>query len=113
MQRRDGGDEGEPEPEEDVDLLVDDVEGEDAEAVFLLDRAGGTVLEERALRDLREHLGHRVGPVQRQFVNQSVFHWIEHQSSHNPLWLTRIVRALKSIITTATKNKNLNYLNLT
>jgi hypothetical protein len=32
----DGGDEGEPEPEEDVDLLVDDVEGEDAEAVELL-----------------------------------------------------------------------------
>jgi hypothetical protein len=32
----DGRDEGEPEPEEDIDLLVDDVEGEDAEAVELL-----------------------------------------------------------------------------
>lgn len=36
MQRRDGGDEGEPEPEEEVDLLVDDVEGKDAKAVELL-----------------------------------------------------------------------------
>ncbi len=36
MNGGDGGDEGEPEPEEDVDLLVDDVEGEDAEAVELL-----------------------------------------------------------------------------
>ena len=36
MNGRHGGDEGEPEPEEDVDLLVDDVEREDAEAVELL-----------------------------------------------------------------------------
>ena len=32
----DGGDKGEPEPEEDVDLLVDDVERKDAQAVELL-----------------------------------------------------------------------------
>jgi hypothetical protein len=32
----DGGDEGEPEPEEDVDLLVDDVQRKHAEAVELL-----------------------------------------------------------------------------
>jgi hypothetical protein len=50
-------------PDEDVDLLVDDVQGQDAEAVLLLDRAGGTVLEEGALGHLGEHLGHGVGPV--------------------------------------------------
>ncbi len=38
----DGGPDGEdnvPDPQEDVDLLVDDVEGKDAEAVVPLNRA--------------------------------------------------------------------------
>ena len=38
----DGGDDGEedePEPDEDVDLLIDDVERQDAQAVDGLDRA--------------------------------------------------------------------------
>ena len=51
----DGGDDGEedePEPDEDVDLLVDDVERQDAETVDGLDRARGAVLVERALRHL-------------------------------------------------------------
>jgi hypothetical protein len=52
-------------PYEDVDLFVDDVERQNAESVFLFDRAGGTVLVEGALRHLGEHLGHRVGPVLR------------------------------------------------
>ncbi len=43
------GQEDEPEPQEDVDLLVDDVEGQHAHGVVLLDRAGGTVLVEVAL----------------------------------------------------------------
>ena len=34
--------ENEPEPQEDVDLLVDDVDGEDAEAVKHLDSPSGT-----------------------------------------------------------------------
>ena len=38
----------EPEPQEDVDLLVDDVEGQDAHGVVTLDRAGGTVFVEVA-----------------------------------------------------------------
>ena len=50
-------------PDEDVDLLVDDVDGQDAEAIFLLDRAGGTILVEGALGNLGEHSGHGIGPV--------------------------------------------------
>jgi hypothetical protein len=46
------GEAEEPEPEEDVDLLVHDVEGEDAEAVHCLDGAGRAVLFKRALRHL-------------------------------------------------------------
>ena len=41
----DGGEDGEehePDPQEDVDLLVDDVDGEDAEAVEHLDSPSGT-----------------------------------------------------------------------
>ena len=41
--------EDEPEVEEDVDLLVDDVNGQDAQRVVGLDGAGGSVLVEPAL----------------------------------------------------------------
>jgi hypothetical protein len=50
-------------PDENVDFFIDDVERENAESVLLFDRSGGTVLEEGALRHLREDLGHRVRPV--------------------------------------------------
>ena len=50
-------------PDENVDFFVDDVERENAESVLLFNRSGGTVLEEGALRHLREDLGHRVRPV--------------------------------------------------
>ncbi len=50
-------------PYENVDFFVDDVERENAESVLLFNRSGGTVLEEGALRHLRENLGHRVRPV--------------------------------------------------
>ena len=56
------GEEGEPDPEEDVDLLVDDVDGEDALRVVALDGARGAVLAERALGHAREHPRHRVDP---------------------------------------------------
>lgn len=46
------GENDEPEPEDGVDLLVDDVEGHDAEGVELLYAAGGAVLVEGALGDL-------------------------------------------------------------
>ena len=61
-----GGDEGEedePEPESDVDLLVDDVQPEDTQSVQLDDRARCSVLVERALGHAREHLHHGVRPV--------------------------------------------------
>ena len=41
-----------PEPQEDIDLLVDDVESEDAETVLVLDGARGTILVEGALGHL-------------------------------------------------------------
>ena len=49
VQDGDDGQEDEPEPEEDEDLLVDDVGGEHAEGVVLLQRAGVTVLVEGTL----------------------------------------------------------------
>ena len=55
MQLRHDGQEDEPEPEEDVDLLVDDVEREDAETVELLDGSRGSELVEGAFG----HLGGR------------------------------------------------------
>jgi len=53
----------EPEPEEDVDLLDDDVDGEDAESVMVLDGSRSSVLVEGALGHLGEHPGHGVHPV--------------------------------------------------
>ena len=41
----------EPEPEHDVDLLVDDVQGKDAHGVVSLNCAGGTIFVEGALGD--------------------------------------------------------------
>ena len=46
------GDGDEPEPEEDVDLFVDDVVGQDAQPILVLNRAGGTVLEKRAEKNM-------------------------------------------------------------
>ena len=59
----DDGDDDQPEPDEDVDLLVDDVQRENAEAVFLFDGSGGTVVVEGTLGNLGKYLGHGVGPV--------------------------------------------------
>merc|ERR1719461_952440 len=55
VHREETGDEGkedEPEPEEDVDLLVDDVEREDTETVFCLHRSRRTEFIECTLCDL-------------------------------------------------------------
>ena len=54
------GERDEPEPEEDVDLLVDDVEGQDAEGVVLLHLAGGSELVEGALCHPRKDVDHGV-----------------------------------------------------
>ena len=62
MDSGEDGEEHEPDPEEDVDLLVDDVDGEDALCVVPLDGARGAVLAESALGHAREHPRHRVDP---------------------------------------------------
>ena len=46
------GNDDKPEPEEDVNLLVDDVEGQNANAVKLLNASGGSELVKSALGDL-------------------------------------------------------------
>jgi hypothetical protein len=52
MKSGDDGEDDEPEPEEDVNLLVHDVHAQHAQGVELLDRAGASVLVEGALRHL-------------------------------------------------------------
>ena len=44
----------EPEPQEDVDLLVDDVVGQHAEAILVLHCAGGTILHATKQTDVNE-----------------------------------------------------------
>ena len=58
----DRGQEDEPEVEEDVDLLIDDVQRENTQSVVGLDGAGWSVLTKSTLRDLREDSVHRVHP---------------------------------------------------
>ena len=52
-----------PKPDEDVDLLVDNVERKNAEGVVFLDLTGGAELVERALRHPRKDVDHRIEPV--------------------------------------------------
>ena len=56
VERGQDGKDDEPEPEHDVDLLVDDVKGKDAHGVLSLNRAGGTILVEGALGDPGEKI---------------------------------------------------------
>ena len=59
----DGGEGHQPEPEENKDLLIDDVQGEHAQAILFLNSSGRTVLVEGALGHLREDGLHWVSPV--------------------------------------------------
>ena len=52
-----------PLPDEDVDLFVDNIERENAEAILLLDRTGGTIVVERTLGYLGKYLGHGIRPI--------------------------------------------------
>ena len=52
----------EPEPEEDIDLLVEDVDGKDTLGIMSLDVTTGTVLVEGALGNPGKHPRHRVRP---------------------------------------------------
>jgi len=53
----------EPEPEEDVHFLVDDVQRQNAQGVVLLDCAWRSVLHKRTLGHPREHLDHGIVAV--------------------------------------------------
>jgi len=57
---RDDSNEDEPKPEEDIDLLVDDVERKNAETVNSLYGARGTILVERAFSHFWKDVSHRV-----------------------------------------------------
>ena len=50
----------EPEPEEDIDLLVEDVDGKNTLGIMSLDIPTGSVLVEGALGDPGKYPGHRV-----------------------------------------------------
>ena len=63
VDERQAGQAQEPEPQEHVQLLVDDVERQDAEDVHHLDVARGTVLAEGALGHAREDPDERVDAV--------------------------------------------------
>ena len=52
-----------PLPDEDVDLFVDNIEWENAEAILLLNRTGGTIVVERTLGYLGKYLGHGIRPI--------------------------------------------------
>ena len=58
----DGGEKYEPEIDEDVDLLIDDVEWENTESVVVLDSPGWSVLAELTLGNFGEDSVHRVHP---------------------------------------------------
>lgn len=78
----------EPEPQEDVNLFVNDVQGQDAQTVELLDRTGRTEFVERALGDFGKDSSHRifaflwlqlrhgqhVGAVRREFSAEKEIH---------------------------------------
>ena len=59
----DGGEDDEPEPEEDVDFLVDDVEREDTQTIVALHSSRGSELVEAALCHLREDNSERVNSL--------------------------------------------------
>ena len=63
VEGRDEGEDDEPEPESDVDFLVDDVQTEHTQGVHLLDGSRGSVFVESTLGDPGEHLHHGVRPV--------------------------------------------------
>lgn len=56
----DDGEDDEPEPESDIDLLVDDVESQDTHGVVFLDCAGGSIFVEGTLGYSGENRHHRI-----------------------------------------------------
>ena len=58
----DGSQTEEPEPEGNVNLLVEHIEGKKTESILDLDGARGSVVVERALGHLGKDEGHRIIP---------------------------------------------------
>lgn len=58
-----GGQNHEPEPDEDVSLLVDDIERQDTKAVMGLDGTRRTIFVEDAFGHSGEYVDHRIDPV--------------------------------------------------
>ena len=83
-----GGDDGEgdePEPEEDVDLLVEDVHAEDAEGVEPLDGSGPAILVEDALGHLGKDPRHRIDTVLRLHVHEAQHLKFTHGKHETPM----------------------------
>lgn len=57
------GQQNQPEPQENVDLLVQNVQRQHAQRIVLLDAARRSVLVEYALGDARKNLHHRIGSI--------------------------------------------------
>ena len=53
MQSGEDGHNDEPEPKQDKDLLIDDVDGQKTHAIISFDRSGGTILVECTLSHLK------------------------------------------------------------
>ena len=58
-----GDDCKEPKPEEDIDLLIDDIDREDAETIMLHDCSGWSVLVKSTLCHFWENFCHRIYPL--------------------------------------------------
>ena len=58
----DRGQEHEPEVEEDVDLLIDDVQRKNTQSIVVLDGAGWPVFVKLTLGNFGEHFVHRISP---------------------------------------------------
>ena len=60
---RQNGQNDEPEPQEDVNLLIENVERKHTQRIVLLDAARASVFVEAALCQSREHLNHWIGTI--------------------------------------------------
>ena len=74
LESTDDADNDKPEPEEDVDFLVDDVQGEDAESVKPLNSTRRTELVEGAFSHLGKHPGYE--EAKRYFKNKKPFYQV-------------------------------------
>ena len=70
MQGSDNTQGDKPEPEEDINLLVENVHAEHAECIKRHEQSGASIFVERALGHAGEHLGHGVDAVFRVLAGE-------------------------------------------